>query len=110
MTRYFYRNLLETAAPPLPLHPHPRPHWTPSFKFQHLPPYLLPPLRLLLDLLPLPSLPLVTFLPLESLTSNFDIKRLPSHRGIPDHLTMGQNQVIFRHQKFTFPRAREFAK
>ena len=27
-----------------------------------------------------------------------------------DPLTMGQNQVILRHQKFTFPRAREWAK
>ena len=24
-----------------------------------------------------------------------------------DHSTIGQNQVILRHQKFTFPRARE---
>ena len=27
-----------------------------------------------------------------------------------DRPTMGQNQVILRHQKFTFPRAREWAK
>ena len=26
------------------------------------------------------------------------------------HITMGQNQVILRHQKFTFPQAREWAK
>ena len=29
--------------------------------------------------------------------------------GISEHPTMGQNQVILRHQKFTFPRAREWA-
>ena len=32
--------------------------------------------------------------------------RLPRRR----QRTMGQNQVIMRHQKFTFPRAREWAK
>ena len=30
--------------------------------------------------------------------------------GLTHPRTMGQNQVILRHQKFTFPRAREWAK
>ena len=37
-----------------------------------------------------------------------EMKQLFAH--LSNQVTLGQNQVILKHQKFTFPRARELAK